>query len=82
MLLLAWARVVDHVKMSKARRYAIVAEAIVAMVITPSQDPFSMILMLVPLMLLYEVGVLLARLVSRRRTRDERRPLTKAEDAS
>jgi sec-independent protein translocase protein TatC len=72
MLLLAWARVVDHLKMRKVRRYAIVVEAILAMVITPSQDPFSMMLMLVPLMLLYEVGVLLARLVSRRRTRHKR----------
>jgi sec-independent protein translocase protein TatC len=69
MLLLALAHVVDHIRMSKVRRYAIVVEAILAMVITPSQDPFSMILMLVPLMLLYELGVLLARLVSRRRTR-------------
>jgi sec-independent protein translocase protein TatC len=80
MLLLAWSRVVDYIKMRKARRYAIVAEAIVAMVITPSQDPFSMILMLIPLMLLYELGVLLARLVYKRRSRDKQRPLTETEE--
>jgi sec-independent protein translocase protein TatC len=81
MLLLAWARVVDHTKMRKVRRYAIVVEAIVAMVITPSQDPFSMVLMLVPLILLYEAGIMLARLVSRRRTRvKQRASLTEAED--
>jgi sec-independent protein translocase protein TatC len=71
MLLLAWARIVDYKKMRKARRYAVVVEALLAMVITPSQDPFSMVLMLVPLMLLYELGIWLARLVAKRRARRE-----------
>jgi sec-independent protein translocase protein TatC len=72
MLLLAWAHVVDYKRMRKVRKYAIVVEALLAMVITPSQDPFSMILMLVPLMLLYELGIWLARLVAKRRARRER----------
>jgi sec-independent protein translocase protein TatC len=72
MLLLAWSHLVDYKKMRKVRRYAIVAEAVLAMVITPSQDPLSMILMLVPLMLLYEVGIWLARLVYKRRARNKR----------
>jgi len=71
MLLLAWARVVDHTKMRKVRRYAIVTEAILAMILTPSQDPLSMVLMLVPLILLYEVGIWLAKLVARRRAKQE-----------
>ena len=39
MLLLAWARVVDHIKMRKMRRYAIVVEAVVAMVHHPEPGP-------------------------------------------
>jgi sec-independent protein translocase protein TatC len=71
-MLLAWARVTDYKQMRKVRRYAIVAEAVVAMILTPSQDPLSMALMLGPLMLLYEVGILLARGVARRRAKRDR----------
>lgn len=69
MLLLAWADIVDHTRMRKARRYAIVVMAVVAMVLTPSQDPVSMILMLIPLMVLYEVGVWLAKWAARKKAR-------------
>jgi sec-independent protein translocase protein TatC len=71
MLLLAWARIVDHTKMRKVRRYAIVVEAIVAMVLTPSQDPLSMALMLIPLILLYELGIWLAKMAARRQAKQE-----------
>ncbi len=76
MLLLAWARIVDYTKMRKVRRYAIVAEAVVAMILTPSQDPLSMALMLIPLMLLYELGIWLARIVAKRRAKQEAATLT------
>jgi sec-independent protein translocase protein TatC len=69
MMLLAWTGLVDHLRMRKVRKYAIVVEAVLAMVITPSQDPFSMMLMLVPLVLLYEVGIWLAKMVGKRRAR-------------
>ncbi|MBN1319290.1 MAG: twin-arginine translocase subunit TatC, partial [Thermoleophilia bacterium] len=69
MMLLAWSGLVDHVRMRKVRKYAILVEAVLAMVLTPSQDPLSMMLMLLPLMALYEVGILLARLVSRRKAK-------------
>jgi sec-independent protein translocase protein TatC len=74
MLLLAWSGLVNHTKMRKVRRYAIVVEAVLAMVLTPSQDPLSMVLMLVPLMLLYEVGIWLARLVDKRRAKRRQTP--------
>lgn len=69
MMLLAWSGLVDHVKLRKVRKYAILAEAVVAMVFTPSQDPVSMALMLIPLIILYEVGILLARFVARRKAK-------------
>jgi sec-independent protein translocase protein TatC len=71
MMLLAWAGIVDHVKMRKVRKYAVLVMAVVAMVFTPSQDPLSMALMLIPLLLLYEFGIWLARAAVRRRAKRE-----------
>lgn len=69
MMLLAWTGFVDYKKMRKVRKYAILVEAVIAMVITPSQDPVSMMLMLIPLVVLYEFGIVLARLVFRRKAK-------------
>lgn len=69
MMLLAWAGLVDHVKMRRVRKYAILVEAVIAMVFTPSQDPVSMALMLIPLILLYEFGIWLARFAAKRRAK-------------
>jgi len=79
MMLLAWAGLVDHVKMRKVRKYAILAEAAIAMVFTPSQDPLSMALMLIPLMVLYEFGIWLARIAAKRKAkRDQLAVLSEA----
>jgi sec-independent protein translocase protein TatC len=51
-------------QLSKNRRYAYVILAVVAMLL-PGTDPISMLLELVPLILLYEGSVLLARAVGR-----------------
>lgn len=67
MMLLAWAGFVDYKHMRKIRKYAILVEAVIAMVFTPSQDPLSMALMLIPLILLYEFGIVLARIAARRK---------------
>ena len=48
-------------------RYAIVINAIIAMVATPSQDAFSFIAMFIPLEILYEASLLVARVIERRR---------------
>jgi sec-independent protein translocase protein TatC len=70
MMLLGWAGLVDHKRMEKVRKYAVLVEAVIAMVFTPSQDPLSMALMLIPLIFLYELGIWLARIaVSRKRKR-------------
>lgn len=69
MLLLAWTGIVDYKKMAKVRKWAVLVEAVVAMVITPSQDPVSMMLMLIPLIILYEVGIWLSKLTAGRRAR-------------
>jgi sec-independent protein translocase protein TatC len=67
LVLLAKVGVIDDVFMRKNRRYAIVILAIVAAVITPSQDAFSMLAMFVPLVVLYEISIWLARMVQPKR---------------
>ncbi len=71
MMLLAWIGIIDHVKMRKVRKYSILIMAVVAMVLTPSQDPVSMALMLIPLIVLYEFGIRLAQLVAKRKAKRE-----------
>jgi sec-independent protein translocase protein TatC len=59
--------------LSGIRRYAIVANIILAALITPTGDPFTLALVAVPLVLLYEITVLVVRL-SQRRTVSEDLP--------
>lgn len=48
--------------LSRNRKYAIVVIAIIAAVITPTPDPFNMSLVMIPLILLYEAGVLISKI--------------------
>jgi sec-independent protein translocase protein TatC len=52
---------IDHKFLSKNRRWAIVIMAVVAAVITPP-DAISMLSLLAPLVLLYEISVILVRI--------------------
>lgn len=49
------------------RKYAIVVIALIAAAITPTVDPVNMLLVMAPLMVLYELGVFLSRLSYRKR---------------
>ncbi len=83
MMLLAWAGIIDYIRMRKWRKYAILIMAVVAMVLTPSQDPVSMALMLIPLIILYEFGILLSKFASKRKLqRQEAAALAEAEEAT
>ena len=62
---LAKVHVVDWRRLSKWRKYAFLIICIVAAVITPTPDPVNMMIIAVPLYLLYEIGILLARLAAR-----------------
>jgi sec-independent protein translocase protein TatC len=57
--------VVSSEKLRRWRRYAIVLIAVVAAVITPSQDWFTMTAMMVPLIVFYELSILISRLLKR-----------------
>lgn len=50
--------------LKRYRRHALVVNAILAAALTPGQDPFSMILMMVPMVIMYEASVLIARFVN------------------
>jgi len=59
---LAKLRLISARQLLRAWRYAIVAIAVVAAMITPTVDPFNMALVMAPLILLYFFSILLARL--------------------
>jgi sec-independent protein translocase protein TatC len=61
------AGVVAPATLARARRWAIVAIVVVAAVITPSGDPFSMLALAVPLYLFYELSISTGRLLTRSR---------------
>ncbi len=65
MTLLARAGVVSAAVLAKYRKHAILATLIVSAIVTPDATLFTMLLMAVPMMVLYEVGILGARLFGR-----------------
>lgn len=65
--LLAALGIIDGSELAKVRRYAIVGNVFIAAIITPTGDPFNLALMAVPMMLCYEIGLIAARLIARRR---------------
>jgi sec-independent protein translocase protein TatC len=67
LVLLAKVGVVDDKFLRKNRRWAVLIMAFAAAVITPSQDAFSMLAMFIPLYILYEVSIVLARIVQPKR---------------
>ncbi len=69
-LLLGLLNIVNVPLLSRIRKFAFLAIVIIAAVITPP-DGISQILVALPLILLYEVGILLVRLVHRKRVREE-----------
>ena len=67
LVLLAKVGVIDDKFLKKNRRWAVLGMAFAAAVITPSQDAFSMLAMFVPLYVLYEVSIVIARFVQPKR---------------
>tara|TARA_B100000949_G_scaffold214691_1_gene210401 strand:- start:466 stop:1167 length:702 start_codon:yes stop_codon:yes gene_type:complete len=61
--------VVTAQSLARFRRYAIVIAFILGAIITPTLDPINQALVAVPIILLYEVGILLARVGGRGRKR-------------
>lgn len=62
MFVLSKANIVSSDKFAKVRKFAYVGIAVLAAVITPTPDAFNMLIVMVPLVGLYELGVLLSKL--------------------
>lgn len=69
MIFLSLAGVVQASSLSAARPYAVVAIFTLAAIITPTVDPVTLILVAGPMWLFYELSILVARLIERRRRR-------------
>jgi sec-independent protein translocase protein TatC len=54
-------------QLAKSRGYVILGIAVVAAVATPTPDPVTMLIAMAPLLVLFELSVLLARILERRR---------------
>lgn len=70
-VILALVRVglLDYDKLAKSRPYVVVGELILCAVLTPSGDPFTMLLMALPLHFLYEVSTIISWFWARRERR-------------
>ena len=71
MYLLAQLGIVNARILSRFRRYWLVISFILAAIITPTFDPVNQALVAVPLLVLYEVGILLAKIAGRGRHKSE-----------
>lgn len=66
LIFLQLAGIVEPATLRRARRYAIVGICILVAVITPSGDPISMLVLSVPMVLFYEVAILVGVLLLKR----------------
>jgi sec-independent protein translocase protein TatC len=75
--LLSTLRVVNVAFLTRNRRYAILLIAVAAAVITPTPDFFNMSLMGGPLYILFEIGVILVKVIERKRAGSQMSPSSK-----
>jgi sec-independent protein translocase protein TatC len=65
LVFLELAGVVSSRKLRDIRRYAIVVNFAVAAVVTPSQDPYSLMAMAVPMCIFYEIAIIVGRILKK-----------------
>jgi Tat protein translocase TatC len=70
MVILSWLGVIGPGELHRFRRYAVVCSFIAGAMLSPGADLLSMIMMTVPLLFLYEVGVAGSAIVHRRRRKE------------
>jgi len=59
-------------KLAEFRKYALVLAFVAAGILTPTPDAFNQMLMAVPIILLYEIGIVASRLFGKRRPAQEK----------
>lgn len=55
---------VDAPLLRRYRKHAIIVNVVLAAALTPGQDPYSMVLMAVPMIVMYELSIIIARYVN------------------
>ena len=78
--MLVYMRAVTTEKLTKARPYMIVGFFIVGMILTPTWDPVTQTMVALPMWLLYELSLILARKLEARRIREIERELGEIEE--
>ena len=71
LVLLSTLRVVNAAFLTRNRKYAILLTAVTAAVVTPTPDVFNLTLMGGPLYILFEIGVILVKVIERKRARSQ-----------
>ena len=71
LLFLVKVGLLNYKKLSDWRMYAVVANLIVSAVLTPTGDPFTLLLVAFPLYLLYEITIIIAWVWYKRDARKE-----------
>jgi len=67
-VVLSWVGIIHSSYMKKYRRYAIVILLALAAIITPTTDAFTMITVALPLIILYEISIILAMIIEKRKS--------------
>ncbi len=63
---LAMVGLVNWRTLAKYRRYAIIVNIVAAALITPTGDPLNLALMAIPMIVFYEIGIVLARVIGKK----------------
>ncbi|HSD20769.1 MAG TPA: twin-arginine translocase subunit TatC, partial [Anaeromyxobacter sp.] len=53
--------------LAKHRRVAIVVNVVIAAIITPTGDPLNLTMMAAPMIVFYEIGIILARILGKKK---------------
>ncbi|NQT33517.1 MAG: twin-arginine translocase subunit TatC [Candidatus Omnitrophica bacterium] len=69
--LLTDAGILKTAVLRKKRHYALIVILMFAAIITPTQDIVNMLLFAVPMILLYEIGILISRIIESRKSKDQ-----------
>jgi sec-independent protein translocase protein TatC len=65
---------VNHKALAKFRRYALVINFLIAAILTPTPDLVNQLLMAGPLLVLYEVSILVSRFSAKKEEGEEAKP--------
>ena len=70
LVILVYVGILTQQQLKDFRRYSIIVIFVLSALITPTQDPFTLMIMALPLMLLYEGSIFIGGIVERRKKRN------------